>query len=99
MTPTASIDKQQEGETTVKQLLNPSAIFWYHVNTSHQYSEEEEEDDSDYGEDDQAICGCGKPLSAGWDCKQCRTNCTGCNRALASDEKCSRCSVKRGTEK
>lgn len=97
MTPAESIDKQ-DGETVKNytKLVNPST-FWCHVNTSQLYSEDEE--DSDYGEEDEALCGCGKPLSAGWDCKRCRTNCTGCNRALASDEKCSRCCVKRGTEK
>lgn len=92
------IDKQDD--QNFKNCANLSLLFWHHVNRNHVYSEEEDADEESYcGKDDQAICGCGKPLSAGWDCKQCRINCTGCNRALASEEKCGRCSVERNTEK
>ncbi|KAG2210517.1 hypothetical protein INT47_002459 [Mucor saturninus] len=63
------------------------------------YNEEEEESDRDTisDDDEEPICGCGKALSSGWNCTQCRQNCTTCQRALAHEEICSRCHVERNT--
>lgn len=63
------------------------------------YNEEEEESDQDICSDDDEdpMCGCGKALSSGWDCTQCRQNCTTCQRALTPEEICSRCHVERDT--
>ncbi|KAI9028227.1 hypothetical protein CLU79DRAFT_738335 [Phycomyces nitens] len=38
-------------------------------------------------------CQCGKPLESGWDCENCRRNCSHCNRALTTDPEdyCTRC--------
>ncbi|KAI8083272.1 uncharacterized protein B0P05DRAFT_536756 [Gilbertella persicaria] len=64
-----------------------------------QYSEEETTTDDDYDNDDtddseeSAVCGCGKPLTSGWYCADCRTNCSKCHRALAPEETCDRCST------
>lgn len=55
------------------------------------YSSEEKDDDSEE-EYNQAICACGKKLSAGWNCSHCRSSCSTCHRALAPEEECSRCS-------
>ncbi|KAG1439788.1 hypothetical protein G6F56_012173 [Rhizopus delemar] len=52
-------------------------------------SEEEEEDYDD--ELSESICACGKTLSAGWCCDDCRINCPTCNRALVPEEVCGRC--------
>ncbi|KAI7885167.1 hypothetical protein K492DRAFT_172497 [Lichtheimia hyalospora FSU 10163] len=38
-----------------------------------------------------AVCGCGRPLKAGWNCSNCRLVCPNCQRALSDGEKCSRC--------
>lgn len=38
-----------------------------------------------------AVCGCGRPLKAGWNCSNCRLVCPNCQRALGDGEKCSRC--------
>lgn len=63
------------------------------------YNEEEEESDRDTisDDDEEPICGCGKALSSGWNCTQCRQNCTTCQRALTYEEICSRCHVERNT--
>lgn len=54
------------------------------------------EDDNAYfsSEEDgytNAICACGKVLSAGWNCNHCRCVCSTCHRALTPEEECSRC--------
>lgn len=37
------------------------------------------------------VCGCGRPLDAGWDCPYCRNSCPTCHRALGEGEQCERC--------
>ncbi|KAI9312670.1 hypothetical protein BX666DRAFT_1985419 [Dichotomocladium elegans] len=37
------------------------------------------------------VCGCGRPLKAGWECSVCRLSCPRCHRALMEREECSRC--------
>ncbi|KAK4519920.1 uncharacterized protein ATC70_010164 [Mucor velutinosus] len=55
-------------------------------------------DDSYSDVEEPVVCACGKALLAGWDCSQCRSNCSTCHRALGPDETCNRCvSVKRNT--
>lgn len=65
----------------------------------HQEEElEEEDDDDDDGLEDmkQALCGCGRPLKAGWFCSNCRLVCPTCHRALGQGEQCSRCQIDTG---
>lgn len=60
----------------------------------------QDDDDNDSFSDmeESVICGCGKALATGWDCSQCRSNCSTCHRALGPNEICNRCvSVKRNT--
>ncbi|GAN10868.1 hypothetical protein MAM1_0418d10418 [Mucor ambiguus] len=62
-------------------------------------SPQDNDDDQTYSDMEEAvICGCGKAMSAGWDCSQCRSSCSTCHRALGPNETCNRCvSVKRNT--
>ncbi|CAO3632836.1 unnamed protein product [Mucor hiemalis] len=66
------------------------------------YCYNEEEEDSNEEEDtvlcDKPMCGCGTLLSSGWDCAQCRYNCTTCHRAVILGEECSRCNVEHNTK-
>lgn len=65
------------------------------------YNEEEEdsnEEDDECEHNGEPMCGCGTPLSSGWDCAQCRYNCTTCHRALILGEECSRCNVEHNTK-
>lgn len=68
--------------------------------SEHTYSNcPQDDDDDDYSDIEASIvCACGKTLSAGWDCSQCRSNCATCHRALGPNEICNRCVfVKRNT--
>lgn len=104
---TQPIEFQKENETVkMKNITNLS--IWHQQYNDHYYNEEEDDDFSSVeGEEKECIeiggkitCGCGKALSAGWNCTQCRHNCSTCHRALASEEICGRCGddVKRGTD-
>ncbi|KAI8149565.1 hypothetical protein BJV82DRAFT_126655 [Fennellomyces sp. T-0311] len=44
-------------------------------------------------QDQQVVCGCGRPLETGWECAYCRFTCPTCHRALGEGEQCSRCQV------
>ncbi|KAI7884167.1 hypothetical protein K492DRAFT_174372 [Lichtheimia hyalospora FSU 10163] len=59
--------------------------------------EEDDDDDDDLEEMKQALCGCGRPLKAGWFCSNCRLVCPTCHRALGQGEQCSRCQIDTGT--
>lgn len=69
--------------------------------SEHAYLDCPQDDDNDYicsDMEESVICGCGKVLATGWDCSQCRSNCSSCHRALGPNEICNRCvSVKRNT--
>ncbi|KAI9026634.1 hypothetical protein CLU79DRAFT_742677 [Phycomyces nitens] len=42
--------------------------------------------------DTRAVCGCGKLLSPGWECAECRPSCPTCHRALEdANALCGRC--------
>lgn len=86
---------EKENETVKSQDINPSLGDQQYK----YYNEEEEESDQDtYSDsDEEPMCGCGKALSSGWNCIQCRHNCTTCQRALTPEEICSRCHVERNT--
>lgn len=94
---TTNLLSQQDG-IVPDTLLKSNQSWFLHitdqsVNDFYCSSEEEDEDydifdDSEYNE---AICACGKKLSAGWNCNQCRMNCSTCQRALLPEEECSRC--------
>lgn len=60
--------------------------------------EEDEDEDEDYAmfEDLTTRCECGIELSIGWQCQNCRVNCSECNRALTKDPEdyCTRCNTK-----
>ena len=57
---------------------------------------EEDEDEEDEGSQP-AVCGCGRPLEAGWECSYCRFTCPTCHRALGEGEQCSRCQPRDST--
>ncbi|KAI8888632.1 hypothetical protein K501DRAFT_127391, partial [Backusella circina FSU 941] len=40
-----------------------------------------------------AVCECGRELDSGWNCSNCRRQCTICNRSLSTDpsDYCERC--------
>ncbi|OBZ91325.1 hypothetical protein A0J61_00640 [Choanephora cucurbitarum] len=61
------------------------------VSYNAQYTEEEDITDDDSDVLDPISCGCGKVLSSGWLCSDCRTSCKKCHRALANGEACGRC--------
>ncbi|KAI9469059.1 MAG: hypothetical protein EXX96DRAFT_623969 [Benjaminiella poitrasii] len=73
------------------------SAFWPFVNRNQLYDEddeesiEEEEDEEENNIKDKIVCACGKVLSTGWLCTECRINCSKCNRALAPNEECGRC--------
>ncbi|KAI7857270.1 hypothetical protein BDC45DRAFT_500795 [Circinella umbellata] len=54
-------------------------------------SQGEEYEDEEDEESQPAVCGCGRPLEAGWECSYCRFTCPTCHRALGEGEQCSRC--------
>lgn len=46
-----------------------------------------------------AVCGCGRPLKAGWECEYCRFTCPHCHRALGLGETCDRCQMNNGADR
>ncbi|ORY98902.1 hypothetical protein BCR43DRAFT_210862 [Syncephalastrum racemosum] len=46
-----------------------------------------------------AVCGCGRPLKAGWECEYCRFTCPHCHRALGLGEACDRCQMNNGVDR
>ncbi|CAO3700323.1 unnamed protein product [Rhizopus stolonifer] len=63
-----------------------------HILFSSEDDDDDDDDDEDYDDfEDEAICACGKKLSAGWNCSVCRNSCSTCHRALLPEEECSRC--------
>ncbi|KAG2204869.1 hypothetical protein INT46_009289 [Mucor plumbeus] len=109
-----TIEPSSSSSNTIKQNLNNEAM-WSMMNQNNQYNEESEDesssldDNSCYESDlscledednaETITCACGKILSAGWDCIQCRSNCCSCHRALGPNEICNRCiSVERNTD-
>ncbi|KAI9360286.1 hypothetical protein BD770DRAFT_385232 [Pilaira anomala] len=86
---------KEENEAVKVKDINPTFL-----NQHYKYYNEEEEDSVDedtLNDDEEPVCGCGKTLSSGWNCTQCRHNCTTCQRALTLEEICSRCHVERDT--
>jgi hypothetical protein len=97
---TDSIQIEKVNEAIKLKDIDPS--LWHQEYNSSFYNEDDDDDSSiEEGEGnsevEQVMCGCGKALSAGWNCTQCRHNCSTCHRALATEEICSRCDVKRDT--
>ncbi|KAI8083808.1 hypothetical protein BDF21DRAFT_492708 [Thamnidium elegans] len=82
---------KEENEVVKIKDINPLSL-----NQSYKYYNEEEEDSND--DEEEPVCGCGKTLASGWNCIECRQNCTTCHRALTLEEICSRCHVERDTK-
>ncbi|GAA5813968.1 hypothetical protein MFLAVUS_007458 [Mucor flavus] len=86
---------EEENEVVKIKDINPSSL-----NQPYKYYNEEEEDSNDediHSDEEEPMCGCGKTLTSGWNCIECRHNCTTCHRALTLEEICSRCHVERDT--
>lgn len=101
-----TIESSSSSSNTIKHNVTNVAM-WSMMNQNNRYNEESEDEASslddnscyesdtscleDENNDESITCACGKLLSAGWDCIQCRSNCSSCHRALGPNEICNRC--------
>ena len=74
----------------INQIIRDQRIEYYNEEES---NEEDEDEEFDYDENEKPVCGCGALLSPGWNCVQCRYDCTTCHRAVILGDACSRCST------
>lgn len=68
----------------------------YSDKQTYESTDEEEDENNDMFDGSETRCECGIILAKGWQCDNCRVNCSDCNRALTKDPEdfCTRCNIK-----